>query len=395
MRIGLIGILLGCGGLACEDVGADETLEASIDGEADDLDAEVDTQAVVVSHPGQFATLQQAVDATPDGGVLRLAAGTFHEGATIAGKSITIVGRGPQRTALDGANVATPLVQVGPGGGVILKKLSLRTDQRAIASALPNGGSATLVRTVEVTFVDASVAIEGTFDEVGVRRSAIVGAKVAGIALRDTPKSAFRDLTVDCGDPACLTGLLVDNSALPQATANLEEVTVNGGSAGGIAVLGGKKLRAETVAVTSARVFGLGVLGVKSADLSNIYVESTAAKPDGSWGDGIVVWASKAVLRATAPYSSASYWNARAAVSVIGCADTGQAASLAMSNTILGLSPLTIVGSPTTMGGEPCSAGSVGFSDGGGVTCLSESYATIACVAQLTHLGPLEAPAVP
>lgn len=371
-----------------EALDLDEVLVAAQDDDID-LDAGNEAQAVVVKYPGQFATLQQAVDATPDGGVLRIAAGTFYGAIDIHGKTITIAGRGAEATHLDGANVAAPLVTLGPGGGVILKKLALRTDRVAVAGGSPNG-AAELVRTSQVAFLAPEVAIEGRFEEVTLKRTAISGAKRAGVALCDTPRAAFRTIAIDCSDPACKAGIHIDNSATPSAWVSLRDLDVDGGETGGVAVLGGGVLKASNVFVSHAGTFGVGLFGVPDARLDSVSVVATHARSDGAYGDGFVLWASGVVL-----LSPIAQFNARADLMLQACSDRGQPGSLQLEGGRFGPSPIFMDVESFALDGGACSSSSVTVVNAGDNVCYGPTFSPIECHATSSALSPIELPSPP
>lgn len=366
----------------------DDVMVAPQDDDAD-VDAGNEAQAVVVKYPGQFATLQQAVDATPDGGVLRIAAGTFYGSIHIGGKTITLAGRGAQATRLDGANVAEPLVSLDPGAGVILKKLALRTDRVAVAGGSPNG-AAQLVRTSQVAFLAPEVAVEGRFEEVTLKRTAISGATRAGVALRDTPRAAFRGLTLDCSGTGCKAGLHIDNSGTPSAWVSLRDLEIEGGEAGGIAVLGGGVLKASNVFVSHAGTFGFGVFGVPDAQLDTVQVDSTHARSDGLYGDGFVLWASTAEM-----VSPVAQYNARADLFLQACSDRDQPGHLVMEGGRFGPTPLFMDIENRALDGGLCASGSFKAVDAGDNVCFGPTLATVVCHVSTSVLTPIELPSPP
>jgi hypothetical protein len=395
-RLSCVGIVVATAfvGAGCDAAPEGDVLdqaEVLVTSQSDDadVDASSEEQAVIVKFPGQFATLQQAADATPDGGVLRIGAGTFYGAIHISGKTITVAGRGAQATRLDGANVAAPLVSLGPGAGVILKKLSLRTDHVAVAGGSQNG-AAHLVHTSQVAFLEPEVAVEGRFEEVELRRTAIAGATRAGIALRDTPRSVFRTIAIDCSDPGCKAGIHVDNSATPSAWVSLRDLEVDGGEAGGVAVLGGGVLKASNVSVSHAGTFGIGLFGVPDARLDSVSVVSTHARSDGAYGDGFVLWASGVELVA-----SLAQFSARADLLLQACSDRGQPGHLELEGGRFGPSPLFLDVESFALDGGACASGSFTVVDAGDNVCFGPTFSPIVCHASSSALTPIELPSPP
>lgn len=384
-------MVAGLWGSGCVDAELGEvTVEGESLAELEQPEVDLSDPAQIRHYPGQFGSLQQAVDATPHGGVLRLTTGTFFEGAVIVDKTITISGKGTQNTVLDGTNLAAPLISLGQGGGVVLKRLTLRTGHTAIQGGTPNGGRAQLLQTSHVAIEGADVAIAGAFEEVVVRNVSVASVQRAGVALRDTPRAVFRAVTVDCGEPTCKAGLYLDNSSRPDAWVSLREVDVVGGSAGGVAVLGGQVLRSSNVSVTGANVFGFGLFGVPEARLDSVSVLGTNARPDGAYGDGFLVWASDAEIMASDARN-----NARTDILAQGCSDTSNATRLELAASDFGPSPFFLAVARSSLAGTPCAASSVQVIDAGGNVCYGGDASPVACAASATFLAPIELPSPP
>src|SRR4051812_37882624 len=92
----------------------------SVDG-ADGLDRARHCDASV---PADYATVQAAIDAAPDGGTVCLAAGTFAGPLWVSGRTIRVVGRGSGRTIVTG-DASGPTLTVG-GSDLTLVGMALR-----------------------------------------------------------------------------------------------------------------------------------------------------------------------------------------------------------------------------------------------------------------------------
>jgi Right handed beta helix region len=92
------------------------------------------TSSLTVQVPEQYSSLQEAVDATPDGGTILVSDGEFQTGLTIW-KDVSIIGRGQRETTLIpvGADRVT-LSILSVAQSVSLQQLTLMaTEQRSIA----------------------------------------------------------------------------------------------------------------------------------------------------------------------------------------------------------------------------------------------------------------------
>ncbi len=176
-------------------------------------------------------TIQAAVNAAPAGATIAIRAGTYTENVTI-GKSLTLVGAGPESTEIDGGGTG-PVLVVGGGGDpkVTLRDLALVRGQGvhtegdltlnkvrvAFNTGLDAGGIRAHGEAITVTIVDSeitgNVSLEGdgggisAFDEVqvNVTRSLIAGNSAFGgngdgyggaINLEDDSELTLTDSTV-------------------------------------------------------------------------------------------------------------------------------------------------------------------------------------------------------
>jgi Right handed beta helix region len=77
--------------------------------------------------PGDFPTVQSAVNAAADGDTVSISAGTYAEAVLVSGKSLRIVGAGPDLTTIDAAGTGTAaLAVINPPVGVLMKIESMR-----------------------------------------------------------------------------------------------------------------------------------------------------------------------------------------------------------------------------------------------------------------------------
>ena len=73
--------------------------------------------------PGQ--SIQAAIDKAPEGAVICLPAGTWNENITIE-KTLTLRGKGPERTVIDGVQYGRSVVRIGGDGSVMVRLQGLR-----------------------------------------------------------------------------------------------------------------------------------------------------------------------------------------------------------------------------------------------------------------------------
>jgi hypothetical protein len=356
-----------------------------------DEDPELD--GPVIHHPGQFPSLQAAVDTAPDGAVIRLSPGTYYEALTLTGKSLTVVGAGAGATRLDGANVFGSLVTLGAGAHLRLRHLALSTGHDAITSAVdpPRSFGARPKLDLQAIVVAGNGnggAIHGTFQRVIARNASLFDLDI-GLVLSSTPKVVLDSVTVD----AQKTGLYIDNrKERGNCITRVSDTTIRGREKGGLVVLGSKTtVQVERVTVHDSAIAGIGLFGVRAATLSFVRVERTAKRPDSMFGNGLIVWGSNATMS-----DSTIAHSAGAGILATGCAGGGLSASLSMARTTLSCNALDMSVhtldevAPTVT----CGPGSVTLDDLGGNACSQQSSASCAtdrgaCRAQTTELAPI------
>ncbi len=260
--------------------------------------------------------LQTALDAAPDGAVIRIAAGDFTAPVTLNGRKLTFIGACPGETTLGGITVE--------GGAVTLRGVAVRDasgwgvavggDGRVTATRLhitgggPEAmGALFLTGTAAVSLADSS--IEGTL-HVGIR-SAGEGTKLE--ATRLLVRGVTSDATVDRGKgmefndgtqitlretliDVCTYGGIslsgVDGGAGAALSADLLVVrgtrsSPNTGKWGyGIAAIDQVELSLARTLVADNRAFGIAAMGIEekrigTADLSDVLIIDTQAAAAG------------------------------------------------------------------------------------------------------------------
>jgi hypothetical protein len=86
--------------------------------------------------PGDYPTLQIALEAAPSGTTIRVAAGAYSEALTVQGKSVVVRGAGADLTVLDGTGLGERVLTVAADASVVLAGL---TVQNAVSDA--DGGA--------------------------------------------------------------------------------------------------------------------------------------------------------------------------------------------------------------------------------------------------------------
>jgi parallel beta-helix repeat protein len=76
-------------------------------------------EAAVLKVPGNYATIQAAVNAAQEGDTVRVAPGIYTERVVISGKAIGLVGAGAEQTTIDAAHVGRPLTISTTGTGQV------------------------------------------------------------------------------------------------------------------------------------------------------------------------------------------------------------------------------------------------------------------------------------
>lgn len=215
----------------------------------------------VIVHPG--ASIQEAIDAAPEGAVICLGEGFWEEHITV-GKSLTLRKEGVGRPVIRPVAPHTPVVRVaGPGDGepaidVVLKGITV-SGARGV-----NRGFGVLVEGV------SHVLLEGV---------TLVGSDAAGLWLSGSSRATVRNSTI-AGNH---TGISAGHTA--QLTVR---DTLLAGNHDGVMLWG----RSQATMVASL-IANNGGTGVFIGDEARVTV--TDCTVSGSGGSGIRLWASAEV----------------------------------------------------------------------------------------------------
>lgn len=343
-----------------------------------------------VHFPGTHATLQAAVDASSNGGVIILGPGAHVGSATVTGKRLFLVGAGVGATSLaapssaPGQNLPPAVLTVGAGADVVVRNLSLSSTGTALASAVDDA-TATL-RVSDVAITSAAGGIVGSFEKVLVQSLTASESVFRAIYVKNAAMTSFKNVTVLGSDPDGKS-VVIDNahrtSPGPCLVRVVDSELRNGGK-GGLSVIGSAcPVYITRTRVVDASVCGIGLFGVSFARLQGVEVLGTKAS-GGSWGDGLFVWASEVNVQ-----DSRFENNARAGVAMFGCAETGDAAKLGLSNVVLSCNPFDLNFEPANLvTGAACGTGSFDVTETADTVCRACDGAGLTCRAQSNGLAP-------
>lgn len=97
--------------------------------------------AGTINVPGDYPTIQQAIDAAVNGDVVKVANGTFQENIDLKGKAITLQGNGRQKSIINGKN-GGPCITIASGetAATIVDGFSIREGTGKLIGSLRYGG---------------------------------------------------------------------------------------------------------------------------------------------------------------------------------------------------------------------------------------------------------------
>jgi len=220
-----------------------------------------ETDRTELSVPGDYPTLQEAVDAIPPGGTITVAPGSYNIGLTIW-KSVTIRGAGQDQTILRGG------VSIIAGvSGVVIERL---TVGRSVEDGLLIYGHVELRRLV----------ILGNNDGLEIRGS-------AQVTLTDCTISENGDGLIIVGSAqAVLTNCTINNNKdiglYITAQVNLTDCTVSENGSDGLYILGRGQQVLTNCTISKNGKNGLRAFALAEVKLENCVIESNAE-------DGILV----------------------------------------------------------------------------------------------------------
>jgi hypothetical protein len=141
--------------------------------------------------PGQFRTIQAAVDAASTGDTIAIAAGTYDQPFVVSGKRLDIVGAGVGRVLLTSSDPSVGIATYTDGGGGELSGMSLEGGAYGIGSGsdVRSTPSALVVRTVTVS--GGYRGIFGSFSSLALLGVTVHDTRWNGISLVSVLKLAL------------------------------------------------------------------------------------------------------------------------------------------------------------------------------------------------------------
>lgn len=150
--------------------------------------------------PGDFPSLQAAIDAAPEWAILRIAPGTFNETLYIA-KPLTLIGASDGQTRLASRDDATPVIAVNQTHDVALKQLSI------------DGG-------LYGVLVEESTAVQILYNRIS-------NAQFAGIRLSRAAADIVGNQIQNTNGPVGMGIELANTMSKPQSTINQNTIVAN------------------------------------------------------------------------------------------------------------------------------------------------------------------------
>jgi hypothetical protein len=325
--------------------------------------------------PDRYATIQQAIDAVPDGGTVLVKPGIYTEAITVFGKRVDLIGSGSagrQRTEIAGAPprsipdayAATGVITYGGGGGGRLVSFALRYGQTAVLGA---GATAPLgpVHIEDVVISESARGILGEFSELIMN----------GVTITDT---AGPGASVLCFEEVYAkyvkfqgaggVGMVIRNCLGSEIIEISGEFSDN--ARGGLAIVGDDAtIGISDTVVSSNEDFGILFFLTGKAVISNTQVLATT-DTDGPYGDGILAVGSGPVL----VFGSSSTSNQRGGIMIFGCSPENQT-DLSAASTVLSFNRWGLAAGKEQTYSAPCSVGCPGavFNDLGGNSLTANS----------------------
>lgn len=211
--------------------------------------------AAAVRVPQDARTIQAAIDMVPDGGIVRIAAGTYAESVDIAGKRVDLIGedrattiiRLPAPGEIVSLERARGLVNYGEGGGGLIANLSLVGGDIGIAGATGERGLPGDVSVTQAFIEGNGFGVAGRFSLLKLLDTSITKTLSHGLLLPCIAALNAEALEVKS---AGHVGVVVHSCAPPGPTnawASLHNAHIDGNTGGGAAFLGNMFLKIEAI----------------------------------------------------------------------------------------------------------------------------------------------------
>lgn len=258
----------------------------------------------------QYPTLQSAIDALPDGGVLQIATGTFPltDPLRVVNKRLTIKGAGctrdvgdratilagPRPTAVVGADRAIGLISYGAGGGGVLTDMDLSGFDACVATDDLGGAGGRGAARASTGLRIANLGISNTGRGILSLGSAPLQAGHLtisqclwnGVSVFGSLFLSFKHAFIDNVENI---GIYVSNSpGTGSCDLAVHDVNASFCKGGGIVVY------KSAVCIQDCYLFLNKIMGIGIADsgatINTTTVLNTLADSSNNLGDGVVVW---------------------------------------------------------------------------------------------------------
>jgi len=233
--------------------------------------AAASTQSV----PGEFATIQAAIDASSDGDTVSIGKGVYVETISVDDKpGLTLAAKNGQKVVIDGNGGGDILTVDANSPSVTIKGLRLRNSA---ANGMTLNGDAPRVIACRVQDVTGfGILCEG--DTARIESCHVAGAGLNGVALTSLTSAVVRKCSVqDAGS----SGITLSSCV----AVRVDDCTVTGAGYAGISLSASHAITISDNAVSDAQVAGIYV-GQTSVS-SNVVVEENFV--NGGSGDGVHV----------------------------------------------------------------------------------------------------------
>ena len=133
--------------------------------------------------PGEFRSVQDAIDAAPDGATILIAAGVFHESFRVEGKRLWIMGAEDGRTEISSPGRDIKLATYANGGGGELKGLFFQGGDCAVCGIHDGSSIPSALVVKDVTMADGYRGVFGGFSSLILKNVTVSGTQWHGMSV--------------------------------------------------------------------------------------------------------------------------------------------------------------------------------------------------------------------
>jgi len=133
--------------------------------------------------PGEFRSVQDAIDAAPNGATILIAAGVYRESFRVEGKRLTIIGSDDGRTEISSPGRDIKLATYANGGGGELKGLFFQGGDCAVCGIHDGSSIPSALVVKDVTMADGYRGVFGGFSSLTLKNVTISGTQWHGISV--------------------------------------------------------------------------------------------------------------------------------------------------------------------------------------------------------------------